>query len=250
MMGGLIIGFLALSPIIGFGILPYLHVYTLKQATDHIVLGTIGLLQIVLSLALIWYYLSRNPELRILGPYISPKNENGKIVANTEHLRQIQGRQDSMIEPNSRGWGWKKRWEVECRQMPSELDFLFDIANVGLTGITLHGYTYGLVTKKKLKVHEIVPTYSDPNGGAESAQDGSSIPTSKQSSNKRVYLEAQEIRSYTFSFPWDTTQKLETEQYAFRIDVYVATLEPKLKKQFKLKIEKKHDNTAVITWTR
>jgi hypothetical protein len=114
-----------------------------EDLVDYLPVMVIGLMQVLLSIALVWYNLSRNPELKILGPDIQPEDE-GRTVARENHVAGVRFR-DRIVEivrPDTTGPWWRRQSQVVCWKMPSNLRLLFDIANVGLSGITVHDYGF------------------------------------------------------------------------------------------------------------
>lgn len=114
------------------------------------------------------------------------------------------------------------RLKVVCIEPPAQLTIACDVANEGITGITVHEVYYRLI-KPETKLGAIIPL----------------LETDKKN---RKYLKAHEGTPVSFRFPWDKSN-LKPGHYKFRIGLYTTKF---IKfRDINVKIS---DDMKTITW--
>ncbi len=128
--------------------------------------------------------------------------------------------------------------------MPAKLRFLFDIVNIGLSGITLHDYE--LVDMESGQVKQVVALFPESHGHlAEYPPIEENISFVEHPT--RCHLGAKERTTEMFDFPWDGAV-LKEGQYVVGIRVRAGWPEkPKARAVVRLSVASKGKG-AVITW--
>lgn len=192
----------------------------------------IGFFQAILTLVLIHYNYSRLPELEVLSFNIEPENSKGKIVAEEEFLKPVEGLHRPVVEPRFSRKFTKKTRYVKCKSKPSFIRVAFDITNVGLTGVMVHEFRY-----KELKPnqsHEFIKPICEEGNGKYHY---------KPLGIKRIYVRPQERITLDFRYPRNNTP-LEDGRYEFLVTIYAATM--RIKKILPVEIS---SNLKTISWT-
>ena len=236
-----------------FALFPFiLHNLTNLDWTDildYLPYILIGFIQITVSIVIVWYYFSRNPELIILRAICYPEKED-KIEVVEKYVKRVKLAKEmyTLIDPEPVGHFFKKMWKVECYTMPSKLRILFDISNIGFTGITVHDYSYEEIINRQSKFGCRVALYPDSYFHLNNYQDKSKDITYAPH-KQRAYLEANARLTNVFEFPWDESV-LAYGKYTLLIKVHAGTYaRPITSLKFNINIESNNDK-VVISWTR
>ena len=220
------------------------------EVLDYLPFILVGLIQILLSIAVVWYNFLRNPELRILGPDIQPERD-GATVALPKYIQRVRfmDKTVEIVKPEPVGPWWKRMSKVECGEMPSKLRFIFDIANVGLSGMTVHDYSFERLIDGEWQSGLIVALFSESYAHLpEYPVEDQNITRVKH--EKRVYLEAHERMTDVFDFPWDNSA-LSKGKHVLQISVYAGShRKPKVRKKVEVNIGRLEPNRTIITWSR
>jgi len=213
-----------ISAIFGFIILPMIAFYLYRSFPPFLPHIVVGFIQAILTLAIINYRYSQNPDLKILSFNIEPENDKQEIIAKKEFLKPVDGKRP-IGEPKFR-WNFcrpRRIRYIECESRPFFFRVAFDVTNLGLVGVMVHEFRY-----KELK----------PN---ESSQFIKSIYGSE--GKERKYLRPQERITLDFHYPRNNTP-LKNKKYEFSVTVYAAT--KSIKKTLSVDIS---SDLKTISWT-
>jgi len=183
----------------------------------------IGATQACLTLSLVWYNLSRNPDLGILKVNIEPEDDKGGIVAKDDFVIPVQNSKRPVVEgkPAWKRLLLKRGRKVECEKTPSKLRISFDIVNRGGSGITIHEVRYKLLNSGEKFV--IIPLFGE--------------------GKERKYLKEKERITESFRFPWHGNN-LQKGTYRFRLALFTYIQE----KRVELLVEVSEDKKVIKWW--
>jgi len=208
----------------------------------------LGFSQVLFAIMLMWYNFSRNPELHIFGPHIQPERD-GNIIALEQFIHTIRfaDKTVTVVRPDTSGiWFWKKNI-IRCAGMPSNLRFLFDIGNIGFTGVTLHEYFLHQPNGNERYPARIIALL-EPSSFHLKEYSRMANNVSRVYHLERTHLRPFERTTNAFDFPWDGSQ-LREGTYNLVISVFAGTtVKPKAKKSVHVHI-KQQDSEIMISWS-
>ncbi|QCJ45775.1 hypothetical protein [Haloprofundus sp. MHR1] len=109
----------------------------------------LGVPPFALTFGLLWYYLSSNPDPKILSrihvvPFTGEGSEEEIAVESSQKIKRVSGidseEEHDFPDPIQEGFCGARTNELAYEEFPSKLKICFDIGNKGRSGVTLHEY--------------------------------------------------------------------------------------------------------------